>query len=110
MALMGPEGMTEVGETILANSNYARKLIGQIDGVKVPFGATFKEFVVDFNGTGKTVAEINKALEAKKIFGGFDLSKDFPELGTKCALLRNRNTYTGRYRQSGAGIKGGLLG
>ena len=81
MALMGPEGMTEVGETILANSNYARKLIGQIDGVKVPFGATFKEFVVDFNGTGKTVAEINKALEAKKIFGGIDLSKDFPELG-----------------------------
>ena len=60
---------------------HLRKLIGQIDGVKVPFGATFKEFVVDFNGTGKTVAEINKALEAKKIFGGIDLSKDFPELG-----------------------------
>ena len=39
------------------------------------------EFVVDFNATGKTVEEINKQLRAAGIFGGIDLSKDFPELG-----------------------------
>lgn len=85
MALMGPKGMREIGETILQNSNYAKKLISEIENVKVLFSTTFKEFAVNFDGTGKTVAEINKALEAYKIFGGYDLSRDFPELGS-CAL------------------------
>ena len=35
---------------------------------------------MDFTATGKTVAEVNKALLAKGIFGGKDLSKDFPAL------------------------------
>ena len=42
---------------------------------------SFKEFVVDFGGTGKSVRVINEALLAKGIFGGKDLSADFPELG-----------------------------
>jgi glycine dehydrogenase subunit 1 len=37
--------------------------------------------VVDFNKTGKKVAEINRALLAKGIFGGKDLSREFPWLG-----------------------------
>ena len=41
----------------------------------------FKEFVVNFDRTGKTVKQINKALLNKKIFGGKNLSKEFPELG-----------------------------
>ena len=81
MALMGPQGMREIGETILYNSNYAKQQLGEIEGVKVLYDTTFKEFVVNFDGTGKTVAEINKALEGKKIFGGLDLSADFPALG-----------------------------
>ncbi|HPO04774.1 MAG TPA: aminomethyl-transferring glycine dehydrogenase subunit GcvPA [Bacillota bacterium] len=81
MALMGPQGMREIGETILYNSNYAKQLIGEIKGVKVLFDTSFKEFVANFDDTGKTVAEINKALEGKKIFGGLDLSADFPSLG-----------------------------
>lgn len=81
LALMGPEGMRETGETIIQNANYAKKLIEEIKGVKTLFTNTFKEFVVNFDGTGKTVTEINKALENYKIFGGKDLSKDFPELG-----------------------------
>lgn len=81
MALMGPQGMREIGETILQNSNYTKEMLGGIDGVKVLFTTTFKEFVVNFDNTGKTVAEINKALESYKIFGGLDLSRDFPELG-----------------------------
>ena len=44
-----------------------------------------KQFVVDFSKTGKSVAEINKALLEKNIFGGKDLSKDFPVLG-QCAM------------------------
>jgi glycine dehydrogenase subunit 1 len=37
--------------------------------------------VVNFDKAGKTVKEINKALLDYKIFGGKDLSKEFPELG-----------------------------
>jgi glycine dehydrogenase subunit 1 len=37
--------------------------------------------VVDFNNSGKTIKEINKALLKKGIFGGKDLSKDFPQFG-----------------------------
>jgi glycine dehydrogenase subunit 1 len=81
LSLMGPQGMREVGETIIQNANYARKLIGEIKGVKILFDNAFKEFVVNFDATGKTVAEINKALEAHKIFGGKDISNEFTALG-----------------------------
>ena len=82
LATMGPQGMEEVGKIIMANAQYAAKRLSQIPCVKVnPFGSVFfKEFVVDFTATGKTVAEVNKALLAKGIFGGKDLSKDFPAL------------------------------
>lgn len=82
MALMGPQGMEEIGETILYNSNYAKKVLGEIPGIKTLFDTTFKEFVVNFDGTGKTVKEINKALADRKIFGGIDLTDSFPALGS----------------------------
>jgi len=40
---------------------------------------------VDFNDTKVPVKEINKSLLKHAIFGGKDLSDDFPELGS-CAL------------------------
>lgn len=82
MALMGPQGMEDIGRTILYNSQYAAKKISEIPNVKLAFNSPFfQEFVVDFNDTGKTVEEINKALLDEKIFGGLDLSLDFPQLG-----------------------------
>ena len=82
MALMGPEGFRDIGRTIIEKSHYAAALVGRIDGVKVRFPQyAFKEFVVNFDETGKTVAEIHQALLAKGIFGGKDLSEEFPELG-----------------------------
>ena len=39
------------------------------------------EFVLNFDAAGKTVAEINKALLAKGIFGGYDLSGQMPGQG-----------------------------
>ncbi len=83
LATMGPVGMEEVGQTIMQNSQYAAKKLSAIKGIKVnPFASVFfKEFVVDFNATGKTVAEINKALLEEGIFGGKDLSNDFDCLG-----------------------------
>lgn len=82
LALMGPQGMKDIGEAILQKSHYARKLVTEISGVKAPFdSAHFNEFVVNFDATGKTVRQINAALLKRKIFGGKDLSEEFPHLG-----------------------------
>ncbi len=83
LALMGPEGMRELGETILARAAYAATRLNEIPGVRAPLFASpfFKEFVVDFSGTGLPVAEINRRLLERGIFGGHDLSKAFPEFG-----------------------------
>ncbi len=83
LALMGPQGMAEIGESIMTRVRYAIRRVGTIPGVTAPvFQAPhFKEFVVNFDETGKTVAEINRALLERGIFGGKDLSSEFPELG-----------------------------
>lgn len=88
LATMGPEGMVELGQTILQKNQYAISEIGKVSGVNSSRFTTpgFKEFVVDFNGTGKSVKEINQQLLNAKIFGGRDLSADFPQLG-QCALF-----------------------
>ena len=85
MALLGPDGFAELGELILQRSHYAAHRIGEIPGISVRWGDFFKEFVVDFAETGKTVQQINAALRARGIFGGGDLSRSFPQLG-QCAL------------------------
>lgn len=83
LALMGPQGMQEIGESILGRAHYAMSRISRIRGVVTPRFSTghFKEFIVNFDDTGKTVAEINKALLNRRIFGGKDLTEEFPELG-----------------------------
>jgi len=82
MSLMGPRGFEDIGRTILERSHYAAGQIGDLPGVEVRFGdGFFKEFVVDFTATGKTVREINESLLEQDIFGGLDLSQSFPELG-----------------------------
>ncbi len=83
LALMGPQGMVELCEGIMARCRYAVARLNQIEGVEAPaFHAPhFQEFVIRFEGTGRTVAEINAALLARGIFGGKDLSAEFPELG-----------------------------
>jgi glycine dehydrogenase subunit 1 len=87
LATMGPKGMEELGQTIMQKSQYAIKRLSDIKGIQGSMfnSVNFKEFVVDFNKIGKTVKEINKLLIDKGIFGGKDLSADFPELG-QCAL------------------------
>lgn len=82
LSLMGPAGMEETGKTIMQMSQYAAKKLSGLKDVKLKFSAPFfKEFVVDFNKTGKSVAKINKALLRHEVIGGKDLSKELPELG-----------------------------
>jgi glycine dehydrogenase subunit 1 len=87
LALMGPRGMADLGRVILQRSQYAMKKIAGLPGVGAPRfrGAHFKEFVVDFSRSGKTVDAVNRALLDRGIFGGRALARDFPEL-EGCAL------------------------
>ena len=82
MALMGPEGFAEVGRLIVGRSHYAARRLAELDGVRILFpSGFFKEFVVVFDETGKTVADVNRGLREHGIFGGKDLSRHFPDLG-----------------------------
>jgi len=87
LSLLGPQGIRELAEVIMQKSHYAMKRISEIGGVRVPaFNSPhFEEFTVNFDGTGKTVSEVNKALLKHGIIGGKDITKEFPELG-KTAL------------------------
>jgi glycine dehydrogenase subunit 1 len=87
LALLGPYGMQELGQTIMQKSQYAATLLGQIEGVTIRLQSPFfKEFAADFSQTGLTVEEVLKQLRAEGIQGGRDLSSDFPELGESMLL------------------------
>ncbi|MGD9315662.1 MAG: aminomethyl-transferring glycine dehydrogenase subunit GcvPA [Anaerolineae bacterium] len=83
LALMGPQGMVEIGEGIMARARYAMMQLNRLEGVTAPIYRSphFQEFAVNLDGTGQTVAEINQALLAEGILGGKDLSLEFPALG-----------------------------
>jgi glycine dehydrogenase subunit 1 len=83
LALMGPQGMVEIGEGIMTRTRYAMVQLGKIEGVQIPLFRSphFKECVVNFDGTGMTVQELHEALLVKGIMGGKNLSREFPELG-----------------------------
>jgi glycine dehydrogenase subunit 1 len=83
LALLGPQGMRELGAGIAQRRAYLVSLLRQLPGVQAPHLSApgFKEVVVGFDGTGRTVREINAGLRARGIFGGKNLSREFPELG-----------------------------
>lgn len=83
LALMGPSGMRELALGIMQRNAYAKQRLSSLRGVSIPHAvqAHFKEFVVSFDRSGLTVAEVNGALREQGIFGGHDLSEAFPRLG-----------------------------
>jgi glycine dehydrogenase subunit 1 len=88
MALMGPQGFREIGEGILQRSTYASDRLAQVPGVRAPLleAPIFQEFVANFDETGKPVVEILARLLDRGIFGGKDLSGEFPELGQSALI------------------------
>lgn len=83
MALLGPEGFQQLGETIMYNANYAMRLLSEVEGVKTPVfkSAHFKEFTVNLDETGLSAKEVNRRLLHHYVHGGKDISKELPELG-----------------------------
>lgn len=86
LALHGPVGMRELAEATAANARRTAELIAEIPGVSVRYGdRIFKEFIVDFSGTGRSVGEINDLLLQRGILGGHDLTGSHEGLDG-CAL------------------------
>lgn len=83
LGLMGPAGMKDLGEQIIRRTDYAIKKLSEIPELVVdPFGGTrFQEFLINYDKCGKTAAEINRILLENNIFGGKDISEDFPQFG-----------------------------
>lgn len=86
MAAMGADGFRDVGEAIVQRSHYAARRLSAIPGITLKFqSGFFREFVVDFSATGRSVGQINVDLCARGIFGGVDLSNEFSGFD-QCAL------------------------
>ncbi|MHC4941444.1 MAG: aminomethyl-transferring glycine dehydrogenase subunit GcvPA [Planctomycetota bacterium] len=73
---LGRTGFTRLGEMVLARSHAAAERISELDGYAPAFEAPFfKEFVVR---CPVPAAQINAALEARGIIGGYDLGRNYP--------------------------------
>ncbi len=84
MSIMGAHGLENTAAACYANNNKLVEKLSAIEGVKKAFNAThFHETVLQLNdASGRTAAEILHALIEKNIIGGYDLSEDYPELGS----------------------------
>lgn len=79
MALMGKKGIKEVAAQSAKKAHYAYdKLLASGKYEKISEAPFFMEFAVK---CPKPVEEINKKLLENGIIGGYDLKKDYPELG-----------------------------
>lgn len=71
LSLMGPAGMAELGETLLARTKYASQRLAGVPGMRLMDEAVhMREFAVDVSGTGSTAPELVSALRARDIEPG----------------------------------------
>jgi glycine dehydrogenase subunit 1 len=113
MSLMGPQGMRKVARLCFEKAHYAARQIATLDGYHVvDSGPFFNEFVVQCPASPE---EINRQLLDVGIIGGYDLSRDYPELNhcmLLCATETNSRTQidalVGAFRDVAAS-RGGVL-
>lgn len=80
MALLGPRGLHDVAASCHANTISLVDQLGAIDGIEPIFsGPFFHEAAIRLP---IKAADALRALEAQGIIGGYDLSRDYPELGS----------------------------
>lgn len=83
MATLGPGGMERVAAACHANTRALVDRLTAIDGVELMFNRScFHEVMIRIT---PPVGEVLRALADQDILGGYDVSKDYPELGN--ALL-----------------------
>lgn len=84
LSTMGKKGLKEVANQCLSKAHYLQERLLATGKVQKPFNDPFfKEFVITMD---KPVAEVNRQLIEKGFLGGYDLSKEYPELGNAMLL------------------------
>ncbi|MES0872464.1 aminomethyl-transferring glycine dehydrogenase subunit GcvPA [Sinimarinibacterium thermocellulolyticum] len=79
MSLLGPEGLEQVAAASMANTRKLVEALTSIPGVRRVFeGPGFHEAAIRLP---QPVAPLLERLSQRDIFGGFDLSRHYPELG-----------------------------
>ncbi len=79
LALIGPVGLERVARACVARTRELIAALERLPGVRVAFaGPRFHEAVLQLD---HPVAPLLESLAAEGIVGGFDLSRDYPELG-----------------------------
>jgi glycine dehydrogenase subunit 1 len=100
LALLGFDGLARVARACHGNAVTLLEALTRIDGVERAFsGALFHEFALRLK---TPVAPVLDALKARGIVGGFDLGRDYPELGSAllvCATETKTEQDIGRYRE-----------
>ena len=77
MTAIGKKGVREMAAANIQKAQYAKNALKE-NGIEVAFdGHSFNEFVIKLN---KPVEEVNKALMAKGIIGGYDLGRNYSDL------------------------------
>jgi len=71
LALMGPAGMEELGQTVMARTRYAQAGLAAIPGLALTDTAVhWREFAVDTSGAGLRASQIVDALISQGIYPG----------------------------------------
>jgi glycine dehydrogenase subunit 1 len=66
LSLMGPQGMAELGETLLARTAYAARVLSAVPGIRLADGAVhLREFVIDLTDARLTALELVAVLRAE---------------------------------------------
>ncbi|MBI5304680.1 MAG: aminomethyl-transferring glycine dehydrogenase subunit GcvPA [Chloroflexi bacterium] len=87
LSTLGKAGLRQVAELCYHKAHYAARKINRLVGYRVNLKQEFfNEFVVE---CPRPVKEINEYLRARKIIGGYELSKDYPHLGNAMLVAVN---------------------
>ena len=78
LSLMGSEGLRRTAAPCNAPTASLVRQLADLDGISLAFDTFFHEGVLTFE---RPVAPLLKILAEQDIFGGFDLSASYPELG-----------------------------
>ena len=79
LALLGPAGLERVARACITRTGELVEVLARLPGVRAAFtGPRFHEAVLKLD---RPVGPVLEALAAEGIIGGFDLARDYPELG-----------------------------
>jgi glycine dehydrogenase subunit 1 len=83
LAVMGKQGLRDTADLCYHKAHYAAQGIDALTGYQRRFGEFFKEFVIQAR---VSPASVNSVLWEQGIIGGYELGRDYPQLGD-CLLL-----------------------